>query len=266
MPPILKPFLAVLLASAALSPARAAPVADTLAQRLQACVVCHGKEGRAGPDGYYPRIAGKPAGYLYNQLVNFREGRRHYPLMSNLLENLSDDYLREIAAHFAALDLPHAPQPAPVASPETLARGRRLVLQGDASRQVPACVQCHGTALMGVAPAVPGLLGLPRDYLNGQLGAWQTGNRRAHAPDCMAQIARRLTRAEIDAASSWLAAQPVPEPHRPAAQPPGPWPIACGGLASTASGAPGVHAPSVPGPAVEPGASAVPAPASGASR
>jgi hypothetical protein len=26
-------------------------------------------------DGYYPRIAGKPAGYLYNQLLNFRDGR-----------------------------------------------------------------------------------------------------------------------------------------------------------------------------------------------
>ena len=30
---------------------------------LLACTTCHGKEGRAGPDGYYPRIAGKPAGY-----------------------------------------------------------------------------------------------------------------------------------------------------------------------------------------------------------
>ena len=38
-------------------------------------------------------------------------------------------------------------------------------------------------------PAVPGLLGLPRDYLNGQLGAWQTRQRHATAPDCMATIA-----------------------------------------------------------------------------
>jgi cytochrome c553 len=28
------------------------------------------------------RIAGKPAGYLYNQLLNFRDGRRNYPLMT----------------------------------------------------------------------------------------------------------------------------------------------------------------------------------------
>ena len=39
----------------------------------------------SGPDGYYPRLAGKPAGYLYNQLVNLQQGRRNYPLMQNLL-------------------------------------------------------------------------------------------------------------------------------------------------------------------------------------
>ena len=38
-----------------------AGVTDSMAQRMQACVVCHGKEGRATRDGYYPRIAGKPA-------------------------------------------------------------------------------------------------------------------------------------------------------------------------------------------------------------
>src|SRR5438874_1140207 len=82
---------------------------DTIAQRTLACTSCHGKEGRAGPDGYYPRIAGKPAGYLYNQLLNFREGRRHYGLMARLLDPLSEPYLFEIAQYFASLDLPYPP-------------------------------------------------------------------------------------------------------------------------------------------------------------
>ena len=74
-----------------------------------ACTGCHGREGRAAPDGYYPRIAGKPAGYLFNQLRNFRDERRHYELMNGLLALLDDAYLREIAAYFAALDLPYPP-------------------------------------------------------------------------------------------------------------------------------------------------------------
>src|SRR5215207_9086047 len=170
----------------------APPFEDSMAQRTLACTACHGKEGRAGPDGYYPRIAGKPAGYLYNQLLNFRDGRRRYGLMTRLLDPLSDAYLLEIAQHFASLQLPY---PAPMASAlpaALLERGQVLARQGDAGAKIPACVQCHGPALTGVAPNTPGLLGLPRDYLNAQLGAWRTGQRRAHAPDCMAQIARRL--------------------------------------------------------------------------
>ena len=88
----------------------AAPFEDSMAQRLLACTGCHGKQGRAGPDGYYPRLAGKPAGYLYNQLHNFQSDRRHYALMVNLLEPLSDAYLREIADYFSALDVPTCPR------------------------------------------------------------------------------------------------------------------------------------------------------------
>ncbi|KQP35696.1 c-type cytochrome [Pseudorhodoferax sp. Leaf274] len=210
--------------------AQAAPptVQDTMAQRMVACSVCHGPAGRAGPDGYYPRIAGKPAGYLYHQLLNFRDGRRHYGLMTQMVDLLSDDYLREIAGYFAALDVPY-PAPAPTAAPAALIeRGRQLVQHGDAARGLPACVQCHGAAMTGVAPNVPGLLGLPRDYLNGQLGAWKTGQRRAHAPDCMAQVAERLPDADVAAVSSWLAAQPVPAQAKAVAQPPAGNTLACG--------------------------------------
>lgn len=205
-----------------------------MAQRMQACTTCHGKQGRAAPDGYYPRIAGKPAGYLYNQLLNFRDGRRHYGLMDALVAPLSDAYLREIAEHFAALDLPYAPPPPTRASPALLQRGQELALHGDAARRLPACVQCHGAKLTGLAPAIPGLLGLPRDYLNGQLGAWKSGQRRAHAPDCMGQIARTLSLDDIAAVSQWLAAQALPAEPKAVSQVPDLLPLSCGGVPQAA--------------------------------
>jgi cytochrome c553 len=227
-------LLAILLADAA--PSSAAPAAgaapalieDTLAQRVAACTACHGKEGRAAPDGYHPRIAGKPADYLLHQLLNFRDGRRGYGPMAAIVQPLPEPYLREIAAHFAALDLPYPAPARTEAPPALLERGRRLALQGDTARELPACAACHGRALTGVLPATPGLLGLPRDYLAAQLGAWVGGQRRAHAPDCMAQVARRLSADDVAAVSTWLAAQPVPLPARAAAAPPAPLPLRCG--------------------------------------
>lgn len=211
-------------------PDRPAPVVvpDTLAQRLQPCTACHGAEGRASREGYLPRIAGKPAGYLLHQLLNFRDGRRPHATMAAFLANQSDAYLQEMAGHFAALDLPATAPPRAPADPALLARGQTLVQTGDTARQLPACTACHGRTLAGMQPAVPGLLGLPRDYLIGQLGAWQTGGRHALAPDCMAEIVRRLGPNDAVAAATWLAAQPVPAAHRPEPAASSPAALRCG--------------------------------------
>jgi cytochrome c553 len=213
----LLPLVLVGVAALTYNPVQAQSVviADTMAQRTMACIACHGSEGRVTADGYYPRIAGKPAGYLYNQLRNFREGRRQYPMMIYMVDHLSDAYLLEMAQYFSGL---HAAYPAlrPVAeSAAVMARGRILATVGDASKKVPACIACHGTALTGVAPDIPGLIGLPRDYLNAQFGAWKNGTRHAGAPDCMALLAQRLSVEDISAASAWLASQPIPADPSP---------------------------------------------------
>ena len=208
-------------------------VPDTMAQRVQACTVCHGPEGRATNSGYFPRIAGKPAGYLYNQLINFREGRRTHAAMTHLVDYLSDAYLREMAEHFAALDLPYLAAQTRDALPLVLSQGQSLVLHGDAQRRIPACIACHGKTMTGVEPAVPGLLGLPRDYLVGQLGAWKTGKRHATAPDCMGQIATQLTASEISAVATWLSAQTLPAQSKALPGRTTDWPLECGSRSGT---------------------------------
>lgn len=220
----LRDVLPYVLALFALTSPMSAQAADDLGDRLLACTGCHGEQGRAGPDGYYPRIAGKPEGYLMQQLLHFRDGRRKTPSMVWMVHGLRDESLAQIARYFAQQDLPY-PEPAAaaraaaVAAPAAqIAHGQKLALEGDPARQLPACAQCHGEALTGVNPAVPGLLGLSRDYLNAQLGAWRNGERKAAEPDCMAQIARALTGEDLIAVTTWLAAQPVPAGGKPAAQ------------------------------------------------
>ena len=202
---------------------------DSIAERVAACVACHGNEGRATAEGYFPRIAGKPAGYLFNQLANFRDGRRRNASMNYLVANLPDAYLQEIAVYFAAQNPPYPPPQAAQAAPAVIERGRVLTERGDGSK-LPACAACHGSALTGVAPAIPGLLGLPRDYLNAQLGAWRNGDRRAHAPDCMGEIARRLSEADLGAVTAYLSTQAPAAHAAPAVQAPAPLPLRCGGL------------------------------------
>jgi cytochrome c553 len=219
-------FGAVLVPFAA--SAAPATLPDTVEQRVAACIACH-KANEQG-DAFFPRIAGKPATYLYNQLLNFKQGRRHYPMMTYMVEQLPDAYLREIAQYFSEQHAPYPPPAATSATSQMIERGRVLVHQGDPSRKVPACVACHGEAMTGVAPAIPGLIGLPRDYINAQFGAWRNQKRKAHAPDCMADVANRLSESDVAAVSGWLAAQPADPAARPALSLPKPLPMACGGV------------------------------------
>lgn len=202
--------------------------AGTMAARLAACTGCHGALGGGSADGYFPRIAGKPAEYLYNQLTGFRDGLRPYRAMEVLLAHQSDAYLREMAQWFSAQAPAYLAPRSTTAPSQTLMTARELVLRGDASRGLPACVACHGAALTGVLPASPGLIGLPHDYIAAQFGAWRTGTRRALAPDCMADIAAKLRPDEVAAISAWLSSQRMAGAPPPEPAPEGKLPIACG--------------------------------------
>jgi cytochrome c553 len=201
---------------------------DTMAARVEACTPCHGDKGRGTSDVYFPRLAGKPAGYLYNQLVAFKNGRRKYPPMNYLLEFLTDPYLQDMADYFASQN-PELPAPELTnVSQQVLAQGESLVTSGDAARQIPACRSCHGTALTGMEPGIPGLLGLRPNYISAQLGAFRYGTRTAKAPDCMQTVAARLTEADVTAVAAWLATRPVPANSPPAPKGTYALPFACG--------------------------------------
>jgi cytochrome c553 len=219
--------LTFLLASVATAqPALHPP--DTMEARLRACAACHGEQGQGTNNDYFPRLAGKPAGYLMNQLVAFRDGRRRYPPMNYLLEYLPDAYLQQIANNFAELRPPPlAPAVADV-SPAILARGQAIVAMGDSAHGVPACSGCHGPALTGMEPGIPGLVGLHASYISSQLGAFRYGTRTAPAPDCMQLIAASLTEGDVTAVSAWLASRPVPADPSPVAHGSLAMPMDCG--------------------------------------
>ena len=196
------------IAVAHAQPTERAP--DTMEARLRACEPCHGRQGGGTNNDYFPRLAGKPAGYLMNQLVALRDGRRRYPPMNYLLEYQSDSYLQKIAEYFAALRPPPVQQTATDVGAAVLARGRSLVTDGDQARGVPACSGCHGPKLTGMEPGIPGLVGLRKTYISAQLGAFRYGTRTAAKPDCMQLVAASLTESDVTAVAAWLASVPIP--------------------------------------------------------
>ena len=218
----------------AVTPARTAETgstefSDTLEQRLVACSACHGKQGEGTRrNEYYPRIAGKPVEYLYRQLVNFRDGRRTYPQMVYFSRHLADDYLREIATYYAKLQPPYPTPIQPSVTKEALVRGEALVRSGDPGKGIPACAACHGKALTGMQPGIPGLVGLYPDYITAQIGAWRGGIRHASEPDCMAKIAGKLSGTDSAAVAAYLAYQPGSPSTLPAPETRQKLPLACG--------------------------------------
>jgi cytochrome c553 len=207
-------------------PAEQAPVG--MDARVLACAPCHGAKGEGTNNAYFPRLAGKPAGYLSNQLLAFHIGRRHYPPMNYLLDYLPEDYLKEIADYFAAQRPPLPAPMVPDVSNDVLARGESIVTRGNAAAGVPACSSCHGPHLTGMEPAIPGLLGLRASYISAQLGAWRYGTRTAIAPDCMQIVAGHLTEEDVKAIAAFLASRPAPPDPSPAPRGTFTLPFACG--------------------------------------
>ena len=201
---------------------------DSIEARVQGCVTCHGQSGQGTNNGYFPRIAGKPAKYIYNQLVAFRDGTRRYPPMNYLLAYLPDAYLQEIATHFAKQSPTFSEREASSADAATMGRGRSLVTAGDAGKGIPACVACHGNGLTGMEPGIPGLVGLRSTYIVAQLTRWRVGDRHAAEPDCMKRIATRLSDTDVTAVAAWLSQVSPPKDASPESVNLVRMPLACG--------------------------------------
>ena len=188
------------------------PAGDAAAGKDKAeaerCLECHGSAGPAqgfsnDADGKFAKLAGQYPAYIVKQMQDFRSGRRQHEFMAMMANTIADADLADIAAYFAA-----APAMSGGAAPEREddAPARRLFTQGDASRQLVACVACHGGRGQGVAGAGPVIGGQGLRYLAQQLYGWRSGARHNSAQGVMNAQARPLSDAEIEALAHYVSA------------------------------------------------------------
>jgi cytochrome c553 len=170
---------------------------------VPACQSCHGPRGQGVAVQNGPRLAHLEADYIEGQLDAFATGARRHPVMSPIARALTPDQRAALAGYFAALP-PASSQTADSPRPTEVARGRMLALTGDWSRNVPACVSCHGPGAQGVPGVTPPLVGQTQAYLLRQLTAYRDNDRKG-ALGLMNGIAKRLSPTQQRDVAAYLA-------------------------------------------------------------
>lgn len=170
-------------------------------QKAAVCAGCHGQGGQKPVMGVYPKLSGLGERYLYNQLTLIKSKERVIPEMTGLLDNMSDQDLRDLAAYFDNQEMIVSQ-----ADPELVDEGAQLYRGGNLATGVPACAGCHNPRGNGNEPGgYPALGGQNAEYLVKQLKAYREGTRDAGAnASIMMDVAAKLTDAEIEAVASYI--------------------------------------------------------------
>jgi len=164
----------------------------TLALR---CTMCHGARGVS--DANTPNLSGQYAPAIYKQLRDYKSGARVNAIMSPRVLDMNDQDMRDLAAYFASLPRLH---------PSHTTMAPQIVIHGAPMRNIPPCAACHGT--VGYKVGTEWLEGESAVYLRTQLEAFAFGERRNDISEQMRNVARGMTRAEIERAAAYYAGQP----------------------------------------------------------
>ena len=165
------------------------------------CSACHGADGNS-VNPVWPSIAGQHAGYAYQQLQAFKEGKRVNVLMSGQALLLQEQDMRDLAVYFES----QVPAAKAAADPATVDKGQALYRGGDKEDAVSACIACHGPKGRGNPAAnYPSIAGQYAVYTAQQLRDYASATRRSVGPvQAMRDIASRLSEEDIEAVASYI--------------------------------------------------------------
>jgi cytochrome c553 len=164
-------------------------------EQVAMCESCHGKGGNSAIAGT-PSIAAQPVTFLENQLVFFREGLRHAPVMEPIAQGMKDEDITALARQFSS-------QPARLIAPapaDSTAMARGKELSGKMH-----CGQCHLPTYQG-RDQMPRLAGQREDYMVDAMLGYRDG-KRTGADTTMSEVLYGMGDADIKALAHFLARQ-----------------------------------------------------------
>jgi cytochrome c553 len=163
-------------------------------EKAELCVGCHGEAGISQTENI-PSLAGQPDQFIQWQLVFFRSGTRKSEEMQPVVEQISNEDIRNLGAYLASLTPPKPP--AADDNPDLSRKGAEAA----AGRR---CASCHTDTYAGTK-AVARLAGQREDYLVRALRDYKKGVRSGGGGAAMAEVAYPLSEEEITALAHYLA-------------------------------------------------------------
>ena len=190
------PLRSVLFAACvALALGSVAHAADLKAgkEKAELCVGCHGENGISQMENM-PSLAGQLDQFIQWQLVYFRAGARKNEQMQPIVEQLSNEDIRNLGAYFASLPPPKA----------TEDKNPDLSKKGAQAAMGRRCASCHTDSFAGTK-GVARLTGQREEYLTKALLDYKSGARFGGAGGAMTDVAYPLHDEEITALAHYLA-------------------------------------------------------------
>jgi cytochrome c553 len=184
--------------------------AMTIQEALPDCARCHGEDGLGRGQSDIPILAGQKPAYLMAALDAYASGRRHSGVMQAAAARVDEAAMKALADHYAALpglsEQSEPPPPPADSAPEDVLAAR-IVAQGLAEANLPACARCHAP---GKRADYPVLAGQRAEYLAARLRLWRgdkTVVEARQSDEPMAMIARRIPEELIEPLARHFARQ-----------------------------------------------------------
>lgn len=199
----IRTLLVVLVAMGAAQAAEGDPKAGK--DKSAACQGCHGEEGISiAPN--FPNLAGQFAKYTERQVLDYQSGKRVDPMMSGMAASVTEPQdVKDIAAYYASKKRMKG---TPGGNKALLAKGKVIFYQGNPETGVYACSNCHGENGYGLDAknnVFPVISGQTKDYILKQMNDFRSGERKNDPAGMMSGVAKKMTPAEIEAVSEFVA-------------------------------------------------------------
>jgi cytochrome c553 len=191
--PVLPVLVALCVTSVAYAQAPPPPSKGaSIAEKVDVCTTCHGPNGNsASPQ--YPVLAGQNARYLYLQLKDFKEGRRHDVQMDPMAASLERDDMLALADYFSKQKQ----------APSGFKADSAKVALGKKKTDEVLCPMCHLGEFAG-QNEIPRVAGQKYEYVKKQLSDFKA-KRRTNDAGNMTSVAATLSDADIDNLAQYIA-------------------------------------------------------------